>query len=196
MDTERDNGICGRTAKGSVPDTFVVFDVETPNRLNDRISAVGITVVRSGEIKEEFYSLADPEEPFDRFNTLLTGIDAGTVRGAPAFPQLWPRIRPYLDSGILAAHNAVFDLGVLRKCLRDHHIIWKESVPYVCTVQMGRRLLPGMSHRLNILCDHYGIELDHHQALSDSRACAQILLRYMREGADVDRFIRTFRIGD
>ena len=29
---------------------FVAFDVETPNRYNNRISAIGITVVEDGEI--------------------------------------------------------------------------------------------------------------------------------------------------
>lgn len=56
---------------------------------------------------------------------------------------------------------------------------------------MGRRLLPGMSHKLNVLCDHYGICLDHHKADSDSRACAAILLRYLVDGADIRQFIRT-----
>jgi DNA polymerase-3 subunit epsilon len=51
-----------------------------------------------------------------------------------------------------------------------------------------------MSHSLNVMCDHYGIELDHHKADSDSRACAEILLRYMESGADVDSFIRTYRL--
>ena len=36
---------------------FIVFDVETPNRKNNRISAIGITVVEEGKISKEFYSL-------------------------------------------------------------------------------------------------------------------------------------------
>ena len=45
-----------------------------------------------------------------------------------------------------------------------------------------------MSHRLNMLCDHYGIELDHHRADSDSLACAKILLKYIEEGAEPGQF--------
>ena len=44
---------------------FIVFDVETPNRLNHRMSAIGITVIDSGAITENFYSLVDPETHFD-----------------------------------------------------------------------------------------------------------------------------------
>ena len=53
---------------------------------------------------------------------------------------------------------------------------WKPYVRYTCTVQLGRRMQPGMSHKLNDVCDRYGICLNHHQANSDSRACAEILL--------------------
>ncbi len=69
-----------------------------------------------------------------------------------------------------------------------------KSVRFLCTVQAGRKLLPGMKHNLNILCDYYGIPLDHHKADSDSRACAEILLRYIADGANEKDFIRTYRL--
>ena len=170
---------------------FIVFDVETPNRLSNRMSAIGITVIEDGAITDEFYSLVNPETHFDYFNTKLTGISEETVRNAPVFPELWTRIEPLMSEGLLVAHNAVFDMNVLKKCLCDYGIDWKPYARYICTVQMGRRLLPGMSHKLNVLCDYYGIPLDHHKADSDSHACAQILLRYLESGADIRQFIRT-----
>ena len=173
---------------------FVVFDVETPNRLNHRMSAIGITVIENGEITDEFYSLVNPETHFDYFNVQLTGISEETVRNAPVFPELWSQIEPVMSSGLLAAHNAIFDMGVLKKCLCDYGIDWKPYVRYLCTVQMGRRILPGMSRKLNVLCDYYGISLDHHQAASDSRACAEILLRYLENGADIRQHIRTYSL--
>ena len=173
---------------------YVVFDVETPNRYNDRLSAIGVTVVEDGEITEEFFSYVDPETYFDWFNTRLTGISAETVRNAPTFPALWEQLEPLFSHGILAAHNAPFDLGVLKKCLAAYGIEWKPTVRYCCTARMGRTLLPGMKHNLNVLCEYYGIPLDHHQADSDSRACAEILLRYLRDGAEEKQFIRTYRL--
>ena len=170
---------------------FVVFDVETPNRYNNRMSAIGIDVIEDGVIVNEYYSLVDPEQPFDYFNTRLTGIDEETVVGAPTFPELWIEIEPLMSSGLLVAHNAVFDMNVLKNCLRDYNIIWKPYVRYTCTVQLGRRLYPNVSHKLNDVCDRYGICLNHHQANSDSRACAEILLRYLQSGADVRQYIRT-----
>jgi len=175
-------------------DRFIVFDVETPNRYNNRISAIGITVVENGKVTDSFFSYVNPETSFDYFNIQLTGIDERVVWNAPAFPQLWSRIEPLMFSGILVAHNAVFDMGVLKKCLWDYGIYWKAEADYCCTVQMGRRLLPGISHKLNCLCDYYDIELDHHKADSDSRAAAEILLRYMETGADIRRFVKKYRL--
>ena len=171
---------------------FIAIDVETPNYANDRISAIGVTIIEDGAIVKEFYSLVNPETRFDSFNIRLTGIDEALVRDAPAFPELWDRLAPMLEGGLPVAHNAVFDLGVLKRCFNAYGIRWKPYVRYLCTVQMGRKLLPGMGHKLDQLCDYYGIPLDHHRASSDSRACAEILLRYLEAGADVKQFIRTY----
>ena len=173
---------------------YTVFDVETPNMRCDRMSAIGIAVVEDGEIRKEFYSLIDPETWFDAFNVRLTGISEYTVRDAPSFRELWPEMEPLLSEGILVAHNAVFDLSVLKKCLLAYGIDWKDSVDYLCTVRMGRKLLPGISHSLDTLCCYYGIGLTHHHAMSDCRGCAGILLRYMEDGADVKPFIRKYRL--
>ena len=35
--------------EAAVNDTYVVFDVETPNSRNDRMSAIGLVVARDGE---------------------------------------------------------------------------------------------------------------------------------------------------
>ena len=173
---------------------YIAFDVETPNHLNNRMSAIGITVIEDGEIVDLFYSLVNPEVSFDSFNTQLTGIDSRKVASAPTFGELWGEIEPVMSSGLLVAHNAPFDMGVLKNCLKAYQIHWLPCVTYICTVQMGRRLLPGMRHGLDTLCDYYGICLDHHQADSDSRACAEILLRYLQTGANVKRFVRLYNL--
>ena len=107
---------------------FVAFDVETPNRMSNRMSAIGITVIENREITDKFYSLVNPEAHFDYFNVQLTGINEETVRSAPVFPDIWAQIEPMMSSGLLVAHNAVFDMSVLKKCLNDYKIEWK---PYV-----------------------------------------------------------------
>lgn len=171
---------------------YIAFDVETPNRFNNRMSAIGITVIENKIITRKLYSLINPETSFDYFNTRLTGISEEMVRDKPTFPQIWNKIEPLMSNSVLAAHNAPFDMSVLKCCLRDYGITWKTHIPYLCTVQIGRRVLPKMSHKLDSMCGYYGIELDHHHAGSDSLACAKILLKYIESGADINQFIKTY----
>lgn len=174
-------------------DRYVAFDVETPNAANRRMSAIGITVVEHGMVVEEFYSLVDPEVHFDDFNVALTGITPEMVRDQPTFPELWEEIGPILDSGLLVAHNAPFDMSVLAKCLNGYGIEWHPAVRYACTCRMGRRCYPQLpNHRLNTLCEYLGIDLRHHDAGSDSRACAELLIGYIDRGLSVDRFQRFY----
>ena len=79
---------------------YIVFDVETPNRANDRMSAIGITAIKDSKIAANYFSLVDPETHFDYFNTQLTGIDSEKVKGAPNFAELWKRIEPIMSKGI------------------------------------------------------------------------------------------------
>ena len=173
-------------------DTYVVFDVETPNFANDRMSSIGLVVVERGEQTTTFYSLVDPEAHFDSFNIRLTGITPRMVRGQPTFPVLWELLRPLLERGVLCAHNAVFDLGVLRACLRHYGITWVPDWDYVCTFRMGQKLLPELeNHRLDTMAASLGIPLRHHNALSDARACAG-LLQYYRQKAEIKAFIHRY----
>lgn len=161
---------------------FIVFDVETPNFRNDRMSAIGVSVVEDGRVTWEYDTLINPETHFDRFNIDLTGITPEAAARAPAFPEVWETLRPVFESGILAAHNATFDMGVLRACLAHYGIPWRKYAPYVCTCRMARRCYGLPHNRLNNLCDYLGIELDHHKAGSDARAAALLLIDELERG--------------
>ena len=173
-------------------ETYAVFDVETPNSRNDRMSAIGLSLLEDGVETRHFYTLVDPETEFDAFNIQLTGITPRMVRGQPTFPVLWELLRPLLERGILCAHNAPFDLGVLGRCLRDYGLDWGPCRDYVCTCQIGRRLLPeAPNHRLNTLAALLDLPLQHHNALSDARACAG-LLRFYLDQCDLTPFRRVY----
>lgn len=176
-----------------MPERYIAFDVETPNSANDRMSAIGVTVIEDGVLVDEFATLVNPETYFQPFHVQLTGITPEMAAQYPTFGELWPFLADKLDGGLLAAHNAPFDMGVLSKCLRAYGIPWKERADYICTCQMGRKCFPELpNHRLNTLCTYLDIPLDHHQAGSDSRACAELLLHYLDQGIDVNSFQRSY----
>lgn len=175
---------------------YIIIDIETPDKANTRISSICIHTLTINTIELSYSSLVNPEIPFDEFNVNLTGITTEMVASAPTFPQVWEEIRPVLDSGIIVGHFAEFDLSVIWSCLKAYGLSWKPSVQYLCTVKIGREVLPSIRHNLNVMCEYYGIELEHHKAESDSRACGEILLRYIDAGVDVEMFISEFAFPD
>ena len=175
--------------------SYNCLDFETANEQPCSVCSVGVVIVRNDIIVDSFYSLIHPEpEYYQWFCRRVHGLGPEDTEDAPVFPEVWKKIHPLLEDYPLVAHNASFDIGVLRKCLRDYGIVWKPRVRGLCTVTMGRRVVPGISHSLDSLCDYYGIRLNHHHADSDSRACAEILLRYQQEGANPEDFVRLYNL--
>ncbi len=163
---------------------FVFLDVETPNHLNDAISSIGLYIMkRDGEIIEEYY-LVNPETYFDEFNIQLTKIDPKMVEDQPNFLQVWEKIKEYFIDAIVVAHNAIFDITVLRKCFYRYHLTDPLN-RYMCTYRLARKYFSLPSYRLNKLCEYFNIELEtHHNALCDTKACFDIFM-YMLEQIDL-----------
>lgn len=174
------------------PVTFSVIDVETPNGDNDRICSIALTRVSGQNILETRTSLVNPEVYFSSINSNITGITASMIRNAPVFPQIWGSLQTELCGSIFVAHNACFDLTVLFKCLRDYGL---ESSPirYIDTLEIAQEEFPNLAHySLDSLCAALGIPLNHHQADSDSRACALLLMHFLNQGVKVAPYLHTF----
>lgn len=171
---------------------YVAFDVETPNRMNNRISSIGITTFTlDGILCTEDY-LVNPECGFDELNISLTGISPRMVEDAPIFPDVWKKIEHLFSGNIIIAHNARFDLSVLQKTLTAYGISMP-PIQYICTLTMAQNCVHGISsYKLSTLCDYYSVSLNHHNAGSDSRACAALLLKLIEEGNNPDKYINDY----
>ncbi len=170
---------------------IVAFDVETPNSANDSICSIGITVTEGGEVTDERYYLVNPMARFDYENVSIHGITPDMVEDAVTFPDLWREIEPIMRSGILAAHNARFDMGVLAGCLRRARLKADPAL-YVCSLVMARQCVKGLPrYSLDSLCRYYGIALDHHNACSDARACSRLVNIFARMQG-LKSFVRSY----
>lgn len=161
---------------------FVAIDFETANEQRASACALGIVVVENGCLVEERSLLIRPPElRFNRFNTRLHGIGEGDVETEPDFFELWPEIEPYFSGRTVIAHNAVFDMSVLRGML-DVYRIDHPELRYACTMRMARRAWPYLGrYRLGTVAEHLTISFVHHDALEDARVCALIALRAGQE---------------
>lgn len=160
---------------------FTFFDVETPNRFNDRICAFGLIHMVDDEIVFEQEFLVNPEVYFDTFNVQLHGVSRDMVRNKPTFDKIWPEIKSYFIDSVLVAHNANFDLGVLSKVMH-HYGLDMPEIKYSCTVTMARKRIRSPKYSLDVVSSFFGVELlRHHNAMADTRACQGIFLKMMTE---------------
>lgn len=155
--------------------TFVAIDFETANSSRDSACAVALVRVESGAVVERRQWLIRPP-PGEFCFTAIHGIAWSDVRSAPSFADVWPAAAK-LAEGVefFAAHNAPFDRSVLAACARRARIP-VPATPFRCTVQLARQRLDIYPTTLPDVCRRLGIPLQHHNALSDAEACAQIVL--------------------
>ena len=143
-----------------------------------------MVTVEDGEITDQFYQLIQP--PANRCswrNTLVHGLTSRDTYQAPLLPHIFPAIQRRLIGRALVAHNEAFDSNVLKSSMAHYGMDYKTlGLPerWVCTVRIYRS--KGFKPcGLNVLCEQFGIELNHHQALSDALACAQLYLKHLRQ---------------
>lgn len=164
---------------------FVAVDFETATAHRHSPCEIGLTVVKNGRVTDTLaWLIKPPQYPhFNGFNVAIHGIRPDDVATAPTFADLWPTLRPYLTDCLLVAHNAAFDVSVLRHTLAHYGLAAPESLRYTCTVQIARQVWSGLeNYKLPTLCRHHAIGLQqHHRAGGDAQACAEILLCAARD---------------
>lgn len=163
--------------------TFAVVDVETTGGRagnGDRITEVAVYSLSNGAIEPVFETLVDPERSIPRFVAALTRITDDMVRGQPTFADIADQVADALAGRVFAAHNARFDWAFLARELRRTRQVAIEG-PRVCTVQLARRLVPGLrSKGLDSVARYFGVEIaDRHRAAGDAHATAVILSKLL-----------------
>jgi DNA polymerase-3 subunit epsilon len=168
---------------------FVAIDFETANSSRSSVCSLAAVTVENGKIIRSAYSLIRPPVMlFDQRNIQVHGINPADVVNKPTFDQLWERICPHLENKIVIAHNAAFDISVLRSILKEYSLPIPK-MQYACTVQIAKKAWPGEeNYKLNTLAEKFKIEFDHHNALHDARTCAKVAILAGRE-LQVDNFL-------
>ena len=170
----------------ALPETAVALDFETSDTYPDSACALGMARIEGGRITDTLYTLICPPRPRVCF-TEIHGLTWSMLRDSPCFADLWPDFSAFMSGAdYLVAHNASFDRRVLRGCCRAADIATPD-IPFLCTVSGSRRGFRLRRNRLNDVCAHLGIALDHHKADSDALACAKIYLHLRRMGLAPDQ---------
>lgn len=161
---------------------FVAVDFETSNEKRNSPCSIGIVVVKESKVIEKLHYLIKPKEMrFLPMNIWIHGIREEDVINELEFNELWPKIKHHFENSLVIAHNASFDISVLRNTLSLYNIEAPEF-NYICTMKLAKNFYTNLDNaKLNTVNDYLGFEFKHHDALDDSLACANILLNISKE---------------
>jgi DNA polymerase III subunit epsilon len=157
---------------------FTAIDFETANRSPISACSVGLVMVENNAIVKKQSFLIKPPSSYFEF-TDIHGITWNDVREVKTFKEQWENFTAYFDGiDFLAAHNAPFDQNVLRSCCTAYGLSYPD-IDFRCTVKLSRSVLGIRPANLFNVCRELFIPLNHHDALSDSEACARIMIEVL-----------------
>ena len=157
---------------------FCAIDVETANEKRESICSIGIVIVRNGKIDHEISYLVRPKElRCSTINQQIHKLSEADLISQPSLNLIWEKIVPYFDQQILIAHNAIFDIDALQKSLEVYNLRLP-SFKYLCSLKLAQMVFKDLTNfRLPNVANYLGLELNHHNALSDAKISAEIGLR-------------------
>lgn len=153
----------------------VAIDFETASMSRATPCAIGVAWLGVDGVTHRAYRLIRPDCPERAWCFgYIHGLYPEDVAAAASFPELWDELAPHLEGALVLAHNAAFDLGVLRQTL-DYYGLPVPSLRCLCTLVASRRVWAGMpSYTLPLVAERVGFHFDHHHALEDAEAAARI----------------------
>ncbi|GIN71289.1 ATP-dependent helicase [Bacillus sp. J14TS2] len=177
---------------------FIAIDFEIANNKLDSACSLGMAFVQNNKIIDEKYFLIQPPNLFlDPTFTRVHGLTQDDLKDAPRFADVWNQISHYFtDQNYIVAHNAQFDMSVLKNCLLTYSFEIP-SFSYICSIPISTRACSGegIGNSLKARTERFGITLDdHHNALSDAKACAELVIQSIqsKRRKSIHTYVSTF----
>lgn len=162
---------------------FAAIDFETANGYMCSVCSVGVVIVEDARIVDSYYHLIQPTPNFyTQWTTTVHGLTRQDTDDEPTFPDVWADIAPMIRHIPLVAHNKAFDENCLKAAFQAYEMEYPDY-PFLCTLTGARRnirkeLLP--NYQLQNVAHYCGYDLrNHHNALADAEACAQIAMKIL-----------------
>ncbi|MEJ6401964.1 3'-5' exonuclease [Yoonia sp. 2307UL14-13] len=164
---------------------YVPFDTETTGLSveHDAIVQLGAVRVLNGRIVdgEVLNAYVNPGRPIPPSSTRIHNVTDADVADAPDIGEVGRRFHHFARDAVLVAHNAPFDIGLLRASEKQMGVEWTH--PVLDTVLLSAVVF-GVSeqHSLDALCDRLSINIppdQRHTALGDARATAEVLVKLL-----------------
>lgn len=159
---------------------FAAIDFETANAQRGSPCALGLVTVSEGKIMGRQKWLMRPPSSvdyFDQFNVNVHGITPQMVASKPRFGDLLNDVMKVIDGRMVVAHNAGFDLSVLRYACEESGLNFPR-MSFLCTMVLSRTILDIETYSLPRVAQELGIDFKgHHDPLADAECTARVLIR-------------------
>ncbi len=167
---------------------YTAIDFETADNKHDSACAIGLVKIQDNVIIDTYYKLIKPPRSYIKY-AYFHGITWDMLKNQANFAELWHEIAAFTqNSSAFIAHNAQFDKNILYGTAEAYHIEIP-PIPFYCTLKAARKFLNLPKNSLDSVCQALNIELNHHHALSDAHACANIFLYFAKQGITLDNCI-------
>ena len=151
---------------------FTAIDFETAQNSRWSICQVGMVRVVGGRVIDTVNRLVQPPDNYYSYRNMdIHGICSTDTMNEPCFVTVWPEIRQYIQNECVVAYYGKFDFGCLKSTL-EYYQLGIPDYQQECTYKIYGK-------RLNLLCEEHQIPLNHHDALSDAFACAELYMRHL-----------------
>ena len=154
----------------------LVIDFETANTSATSACSLGLVVLKDYQIiHRECFFIRPPTSIF--LFTHIHGLTWSDVKSAKTFQEVWnEKLQPWFSQAKkIVAHNIAFDLRVLTQTAQ-HYGFEIPDLKRECTVKLSRDKLSIYPSNLKNVSNTLGIELNHHEAMSDALASAYIYI--------------------
>jgi DNA polymerase III subunit epsilon len=157
---------------------FTAFECEIANEKWDSLCSIGIVKVTNGRIEEEINYIIRPKElRVTVINQKIHKLCESDLANQPDLTSIWSQIIHYFDHRLLIAHNAAFDIEVLRQTLSTYNLR-HPFFKYLCSQKLAQEIFKDLSnYRLPDVAKYLGLNLNHHNALSDAKVSAEIAIK-------------------
>ena len=163
----------------------VVFDTETTGCTSyDEICQIAAAEYVNGARTRTFARYICPTCEMNPFAEMVHGLSLDFLHEHGLEPE--EAMRQFFefvgDDVLLVAHNATFDMRMVRQECRKFGLAYAPQGVETCdTLALSRRLRPELSsHRLSFLVDVLGIDgVNSHDALDDALACAGVFFAFL-----------------